>query len=308
MNAADINKFATLFAGRQDAYGSDEGSCIHKALTRDVWYDHLVYGGDRSIGVYPLYSIPEVGPVVRWGCTDIDLGDIESWPHALNLHNTLQALGLCPWIERSRSKGFHVWVFTSEPVPATWMRHAYLFAHQIADVPATEVNPKQTTPDRLKVGLGNYVRAPYPGVNSPAGRRVMIDPINGRIIPRTEFVDIATDSLNTAAQVAAVAARYVPPPSKPRVDVDTEWSGNLGPLVDRLTGLAYTIFAGGPLEGVDRSTTLARLAAKIVEGGEHSTAECFALVQDADRRWGKFFERADCDEQLTRIVEWAFQQ
>lgn len=301
MNRQDVIRYATLFAGRGDAYGSEHGGSIKQKVTEFVIHDHLVHGGDKAIGIYPLVKI-DGEFVVRWGCTDIDLGDAESWPHAVNLRTVFNTLGIQSWIERSRSKGYHVWVFTDQWVPATMMRHAFLFAHQIAGVPATEVNPKQTDDSKLKVGLGNYVRLPYPG-NSPAGRRVMFFETNNEL-KRDHFVDMALSTRNSIDAIAKVAAMYVPPPPKPRVDIDTNYDGDLGHLVGQLPGLAFTIFRDGPLDGKDRSTTLSRLAAKIAEAG-FTPAETLALLVDADRRWGKFYDRADGLDQLESMVQWA---
>lgn len=306
MNRQDIERYATLFAGRGDAYGSEHGGSVKQKITAMTFHDHLVYGGDKAIGIYPLVKI-DGEFMVRWGCTDIDLGDTESWPHAVNLRTVFDTLGIQAWIEVSRSKGFHVWVFADQWIPAPLMRHAFLFAHQIAGVPATEVNPKQVDDSKLKVGLGNYVRLPYPGGYEDNWRRVVLAPEQAVIqtkLHRDEFVDLALSTLNNLDIITQVADMYTPPPPKQRVDIDTNYDGDLQQLVTRLPGLAYTIFVNGPLEGADRSSTLSRLAAKAADAG-FTPAETMALVVDADKRWGKFYDRADGQEQMEGIVEWA---
>lgn len=147
-----VHRFAVLFAGRTDAHGTDSGGCVRGAVTGATYHAHLV--GEEAIGIYPLVD----GHVV-WGCTDIDLGFERSLPMARNLRRALALLGITSWIERSRSKGWHVFVFAAGWLPAEHMRNALLFAHGVAGVPAKEVNPKQIN----GVELGNYLRLPYPG-------------------------------------------------------------------------------------------------------------------------------------------------
>ena len=135
-------KFANLFEGRTDTYGAEEGRA---ELAVGVEYidridEHL--NGERPVGIYPLMYIEPDGWCVRWGCVDFDEGDEASWVHACNLHAVLSELSVTAYVERSRSKGYHVWVFSSDLVPAHVMRRALLGATQIAQAPLKEINPK----------------------------------------------------------------------------------------------------------------------------------------------------------------------
>ncbi|MHC4680641.1 MAG: TOTE conflict system archaeo-eukaryotic primase domain-containing protein [Planctomycetota bacterium] len=80
------------------------------------------------------------------------------------------------YIERSKSKGYHVWMFFEEG--GVLARKARLVARKIlADMgrPTTEVFPKQ---DALAGGVsyGNFIHAPLFGVHVPKGRTVFVDP------------------------------------------------------------------------------------------------------------------------------------
>jgi hypothetical protein len=153
MNTTD--RFIKLFRGRGDVYGSETGGCIKMPLTREVFDSHLA--GDTPVGVYPM--VPLKGDwYTIWGCSDID---VEDMPAAFNLREALEAGGVHAFVEKSRSKGYHVWVFASEPVLASDMRRMLLAAHQVADYPAREVNPKQEQLTSI-MQYGNYVRLPYP--------------------------------------------------------------------------------------------------------------------------------------------------
>ena len=137
-----LDNYIKLFRGRGDVYGTDSGGCAKLPLNRGTFERHL--NGSERIGVYPIVPINGQASVV-WGCSDFDLGLEQSLHQARQLHDALKAGGVTSWIECSRSKGYHVWVFATEPVSAEIMRNMLLAAHQVAEVPATEVNPKQTT-------------------------------------------------------------------------------------------------------------------------------------------------------------------
>jgi hypothetical protein len=144
-----VQTFANLFVGRTDAYGTDQGGACWQAVTLETYERHLT--GTEPIGIYPV-----VNNMVRWGCCDIDTGD---WSEAYLLATALRGMGLVPWVERSRSKGWHIWIFLPEFVTSTEMRRCLKVAYKAIDLPAKEANPKSEVlrPNQL----GNYVRLPY---------------------------------------------------------------------------------------------------------------------------------------------------
>jgi hypothetical protein len=121
-----LKDFITLFRGRGDVYGHDEGRCVKAPLTLDVFQSHFM---DAPIGVYPM--VPNAGDFyVAWGCSDFDTTD--ALDNAVKLHDALLEAGIVSWIEKSRSKGYHVWVFSDVPVRAIDMRYMLLMASQVA--------------------------------------------------------------------------------------------------------------------------------------------------------------------------------
>jgi hypothetical protein len=309
-----LHQMRYLFRGRTDMYGAIHGEAIKADLTADVWRQHLE--GQGSAGVYPLVKTAS-GPRVAWGCTDIDgnKDDPDAYsqtlPLARNMHKTLRLLGITSWVEITKSRGFHVWVFTEDYVPAEHMRHALLLAHQAAGVSPVEVNPKSLTGG--KAGNGNYVNVPYARVFADVGRRVVLDPETWEPMTVGDFTQCAVDTINTPQQIAAVAGRYKPPPPPPRVDIESYAGGDLDELVAKLGGtnekpsLQRMIFNEGPLEGRDRSGTLARLCHLLAESGRFTPGEALALMYDADRRWGKHLERGD-PERLDELTARVFGQ
>lgn len=290
--------FVTLFRGRGDCYGSDTGGCVRQPLDRNTFQNHLE--GHVGIGVYP--AVPAPTPFCVWGCSDIDVEDLGS---ARLLQRTLRAAGVTSWVERSRSKGYHVWVFATDRVSAEDMRRMLLAAHQVADYPAREVNPKQSDVSATKVG--NYVRLPYLGglVDTPV-RRVILDD-NDQPMPLQVFVTQAMRERTAPERIQFLASHYVPPKRViPTVDFSDLADEDLEQALASTSQLVRIIWKRGPLESQDRSTALMRLAHQCRDSGI-TPSMCRAIVIDADKRWGKFHARGDEGmEQINKLVERAY--
>ena len=311
MREDTIIKFARLFEGRRDAYGHEEGRA---ELAQGETYEDRVnahLNGNRPMGVYPLmYTEPE-GWIVNWGCVDFDEGDEASWIHANNLHMVLNELEVTSHIERSRSKGYHVWVFAAESVPAHVMRRALLGATQISKGPLKEINPKsegfwlprESADTPLKADtdrIGNYVRLPYP--HGYGERRVMCEPLTGNTIGLEEFVDYAHACRTSRSELSQLVNLYKEPARPTPIRVFTPSDSNV-PAMERISGLTYTVFQNGPLEGMDRSATLWRLS-KLMYTDGLTPDEARDLLYDADSRWGKYTDRGnlkELDKMISRI-------
>lgn len=288
-----LDEFITLFRGRADVYGSWEGSCVKQPLNRDVFENHL--WGNTHIGVYPL--VPHNGEFACvWGCSDIDVDDLDA---ARNLETAFTIKGITAHVEKTR-KGYHIWVFAKELVPAATMRRAFLAAHQVINYPAKEVNPKQENPGK---GFGNYVRLPYPGeLAQPCDVRYMLDEHDNpkRLI---DWIDGAHNTRTDTTTLDSLAAMWTPP-TKAHVNIGSS-TEDVMEIVETLPGLPYMIWRDGPLEGRDRSITLFRLAHRLADAGL-TAAQAFIVVRDADKRWGKFHLRSDGEHQITKMITAAY--
>lgn len=293
-----LNSFVELFRGRGDAYGHEEGRCVKQPLTHDVFRRHL--DGTEPIGVYPM--VPYRGEYfVVWGCSDIDVDDLAA---ARSIQQALQAAGVFAWVERSRSKGYHVWVFASEPVPASAMRRMLLCAHQVADYPAREVNPKQETLATNQ--YGNYVRLPYWNAADLGAlhRRVLDD--NDQPMPLQDFVKQALLSRTPAEIIKRLAALWTPPAQPAHVVVDIAGDETLDDAMNHLSPLGKVIWRDGPLPERDRSSTLTKLAHECFRSNMPPSM-CKIILKTADKRWGKYHLRFDGGEtELDKLVMRAY--
>ena len=284
-----IETFYDLFRGRTDAYGTWEGGCVRTPIHIEAFKRHLY--GEELIGIYPLTD----ESTVRWGCSDIDVDDYDS---AYNLSIAFKVKGVPSFIEKTR-RGYHIWVFADDWVPAPIMRRAFLAAHEAVQVPAKEVNPKQEDAS----GLGNYVRLPYPdGINGIPENRYMLNELE-RPIPLQDFLDTASFNRVTVHMLEPLALMYKP--RTVRRYVSTYATADVKSALRKGNALVYYIWKNGPSEKFDRSNTLVRLAHKCQESGMNAD-NAFIVVTDADKRWGKFHQRPDGQEQIEKIISIAY--
>lgn len=289
-------RFAALFAGNPDCYGSDAGGYV---VGDPPWAYHL--DGTTPIGIYPIWD-----DAVHWGCVDIDVPDFE---HPTNLQNTLVALGIKGVTEKSRSKGHHIWVFLRQGVwvPAWVMRRALLVACDIADVPPKEVNPKQEHVE----GVGNYVRLPYP-MYGAHGTQVFVNHA-GRPLTFAQALYEAEADVNDPYVIEAAAELWVPPVKSTRqlaMNIDGHDVIERGlphHLASRLSKLPLTrtLMERGPGEDGDRSSAMVHLA-HLCQENWFDPDEILAVLIEADLVWGKYIRRDHSDRELRRIVERVF--
>jgi hypothetical protein len=308
-----IAAYIKLFRGRADVYGNFTNPCaIREPLTPDHFRRHLCSPQETDwIGVYPHLG-GTANQSCTWGCIDIDGKDFDHdwdamWALATKLRTVLAVKDIYAHTERTRN-GYHLWVFPDTPfVPAVHMRRALMAACKAVAYDPKEVNPKS---EELAPGkVGNWVRLPYPGALSDDGwsldrgeqavARMFVNECED-FLQLPDFLDSAKYTSREA--LAAIAALWTPPVKQTFDGPPPEDVENILPL---LSGKAFTIWRDGPLEGRDRSNTLAKLAYTLAADGLQMPA-AFAVVRDADRRWGKFADRPDCDEQIMRFIERAY--
>lgn len=280
-----IEIFYDLFRGRTEAYGTWEGGCQRSPANIEAFKRHLY--GEELIGIYPLTD----ESTVRWGCSDIDVDDLDM---AYNLSVALKVKGIHSFIEKTR-RGYHVWVFANDWVPAPVMRRAFLAAHEAVGIPAKEVNPKQEE----CTGLGNYVRLPYPdGMNRLPEARYMLGD-DEQPIGLSEFLDKASSNRVSVHVLSPLAQMYRPRKHEEItniVPVDVQDALVLaGPYITK-------IWRTGPTFNNDRSNLLCYLTHRMKERNIEPSA-AWSILKNADKRWGKFHLRENGEIHLMKIFQ-----
>ena len=316
MNEETIQGFADLFQGGKIAQSHKDGYFAPMEATDGTHFDasgtvylraveaHLTED-NAGIGVYPLVALedPTDGShsrVVHWGCVDWDDGLAESFKHANNVYNLLKQLGVRSWVETSRSKGHHLWVFFEKPLPARKVREGLIGACNIVDAPIKEVNPKQI--ELTGKGFGNGLRLPYPH-DHETGRQEMNNlEYSFSIVPAQVFVEEALPTRVTAEQWEQVHTLYKQAEPPPVRRESFSYTGR------RLTGLAEAIRRNGPRRTADkphgdRSSTLFGLACAMIRQG-YTDGDIMTELTSADQDWGgKFALRHDGEQRLRRLID-----
>ncbi len=166
-----ITIFRSLFFGRKDVYGTYDrktgrASQVKAPLTNHVILAHLT--GKQPFGVYLLVKDRICAVAVDFDTQD-RIGPSE-------FVNRANHFGISAYIERSKSKGFHVWLFFDRRmVPAFKARRVVQFILEEIEQPQTEIFPKQ---NQLSIDkqFGNFINAPLFGPLVPKGRTAFVDP------------------------------------------------------------------------------------------------------------------------------------
>lgn len=169
--ADKIALFLSFFSGLKNVYGTydPETGCswqVKKPVTNDIILAHLQ--GKRPYGVYLLEQD-------RIKAIAVDFDDLDPLP-VIKFINAAKHYQLPAYIETSKSKGFHVWIFfNTKGVKAYKARLVVKNILEEIEYPQTEIFPKQ---DFLagRASYGNFLNAPLFAGLVPLGRTVFIEP------------------------------------------------------------------------------------------------------------------------------------
>jgi hypothetical protein len=165
--------FRECFTGLVEVYGTYDpqtGSVrqVKQPVTDKVIIRHIE--GKQPYGVYLL-----VQDRTRALAVDFDEGDLTP---PMEFLATAKNYGIATYIESSKSKGFHVWMFfEGDGVLAEKARLVTQCILEEIGKPDTEIFPKQ---NRLEADTqyGNFINAPLFGALVPKGRTVFLDETN----------------------------------------------------------------------------------------------------------------------------------
>jgi len=169
--AEKLALFRACFSGLTQVYGtfdlrSGRALQVKESVTDRVILRHLQ--GIQPYGVYLLNHDRTRAAVV-----DFDTDDTAP---AMRFLDRARDWGLRGYLERSKRRGWHVWLFTAQRgVSAAKVRRVALAILTEIGEPRTEVFPKQ---NRLAGGcsFGNFIHAPLFGAKVAEGRTVYVDP------------------------------------------------------------------------------------------------------------------------------------
>jgi TOTE conflict system, Archaeo-Eukaryotic Primase domain len=174
-NEAKIRLYRSVFRGLEHVYGTYDpwtGRAwqVKRPVTDRIVLRHLL--GRKPYGVYLL-----TGDRTAAAVADFDQEDITP---AQEMVAASQRHGLPVYVERSKSKGYHVWAFF-EPGGVSARRARLAMRSLLGRIgrPHVEVFPKH---DQLRDSpnqFGNFINAPLFGRLVPQGRTVFLNPAAG---------------------------------------------------------------------------------------------------------------------------------
>ena len=168
-----LTLFRGLFSGLTHVYGTYDPRNgrvlqVKAPVTDEVLLRHLT--GKQPYGVYLLMKD-------RIHALAVDFDHEDKGP-PMAFVAAAANYGLTAYMERSKSKGYHVWMFFDRHgVSAIKARRVAQHVLNEIDAPETEIFPKQ---DRLdgRAQYGNFINAPLFGRLASEGRTVFLDPKN----------------------------------------------------------------------------------------------------------------------------------
>ncbi|MFC1551792.1 hypothetical protein ACFL6P_04425 [Candidatus Latescibacterota bacterium] len=170
-NKCKINLFKSVFHGLKGVYGTYDPVTgkyrqVKCEASDDTIYKHLK--GDQPYGFYPLN-----GKITSAGIADFDDPDPEK---PIAFYSFAKDWGFTTYIEQSKSKGHHVWMFFKEPgVEAKKVRRIMHWLLEEIGAPSTEIFPKQNEINP-EANSGNFINAPLFGKLVLEGKTVFLNP------------------------------------------------------------------------------------------------------------------------------------
>jgi hypothetical protein len=168
-----IALFRRFFSGLTHVYGTYEPATgrsrqVKAPVTDQVIYRHLK--GEQPYGVYLLVKD-------RTAAVAVDFDDPDP-AGPLQFLASAKHYGIPAYMERSKAKGYHAWIFFEQPeVPAAKAR--LVVRHILKEIGRhdTEIFPKQDSLN-ANASFGNFINAPLFGRLVPQGRTAFVMPEN----------------------------------------------------------------------------------------------------------------------------------
>lgn len=173
-NAEKIAIYSELFIGRTDIYGTynpETGKTfqIKKPVTKQVVLNHLL--GIRPYGMYMLLNDKSSVVVIDF--------DDHNKIQPVEFINQAKHYNISAYLEVSKSKGWHVWIFCERPgISAIKLRTMAYHILQDIECPNIEIFPKQNCITDKKNRYGHFINCPLFGKLVPLGKTIFVNPDN----------------------------------------------------------------------------------------------------------------------------------
>jgi hypothetical protein len=201
-----MQNFRKIFEGNNSAYGqliltgetTEKGKAVGKAfIKREVipdklWQEHLD-GKDPALGVIPINENNDC----RWGCIDVDVYDLDHKKLAASIKSHKFPLIMF----RSKSGGAHLFLFTTEFIPAFMMQGKLKVMAEALGYEGSEIFPKQTEILAERGDIGNFLNLPYHG--GMRGLRYAMDE-SGNALSLEDFYTYHEQKAQTSDQVQKI--------------------------------------------------------------------------------------------------------
>lgn len=282
-----LERFAVLFDGRKDAWGTGDGPVERGHLSWEHYSKHLD-GQGSGLGIFPMLD----DNTVRFAAIDLDEPDFE-------LARTMQKL--IPgqsWIERSRSGNAHVWVFFEGACPAWAARAVLRGATEAVGRPDVEIFPKQ---DGLrKGGVGNFINLPYHGDDRPI---LAQDGPGHEFCSPEEFITVA---LSCRQDPDAWARRARTLGAKPPEEREASAEFGTSPVLHRCAQKIIRERESNPVTPGHRHQVLFHLAVQCLNYRDFSDDEAREWIEAVNDAAPKPLGAAELDRLFTNAVEGRF--
>ena len=160
-----MEEFKNIFTGLKRAHGCTfvdkkgadglkvKGKSFVKRepVTDELWQNHL-NGIEPSLGIIPINEDNKC----RWGCIDVDKYTLDHKEIINKINQFAIPLHVC----RSKSGGAHIFLFTTDFVPAKLMRDKLMSISAVLGFGNAEVFPKQIEL-KSQDDTGNFLNLPY---------------------------------------------------------------------------------------------------------------------------------------------------
>src|ERR1700733_5295996 len=248
ISECQLQTFRALFVAREDAHAVLRGNqpvAVREPLSDKVLAAH--FAGECRAGTY-LIKLDGKTPFLA-----LDV-DVQKKKLVKRILKRLRKRKVKAYVERSKSKGFHIWIFFDKPLRAIKPRQYAKLLLRGLDASKIEVFPKQ---DEVREGgLGNCIWLPLFGRDVSEDRTVFLD---RHFAPLDNQWSLLQSIRRTPRKLIIEACRQTEPEAK-------EFSKSSNS-------------AGEPITEGERNTTLPRLAGAMRHQGASTEAILAALLK-----------------------------